>query len=94
MTEIPEEYRKKLENCYNADGQLLRYPSKRTLRPFVLARMAENFEFGRDYTEKEVNAIIKANIAFTDIELIRRELFEAGLLDRLRDGSRYWKSEE
>lgn len=46
-----------------------------------------------DISEKEVNAIISQNIAFSDVELLRRELIEAHLLSRLRDGSRYWKEQ-
>lgn len=49
------------------------------------------FEAGRQYTENEVNAIIKQNIAFSDIELIRREMFQLKLIGRLRDGSAYWR---
>lgn len=83
----------RLKGCYNEQGLLLRYPSKKSLRPLVLARLAEQFEPNRDYTEKEVNAILSQNIAFSDVELLRRELIEARLLNRLRDGSRYWKEQ-
>lgn len=41
--------------------------------------------------EKEVNEIIKQCISFTDVELIRREMYELKYLDRLKDGSAYWK---
>lgn len=80
-----------LRPFYDDEGRLLRYPSRRSLRLPVLTAIARGFEPGRDYTEKEVNGVIRAAIAFDDVELIRRELFEHRLLRRLRDGSRYWR---
>ena len=84
--------RKKADAFFDREGKLLRYPSKRSLRVFVLERVGTAFEEGRDYTEKEVNAIIRERFAFSDVELIRRELFEAHMLGRLPDGSKYWKN--
>ena len=37
--------------------------------------------------------MIKEQIAFSDIETIRRTLFDHGFLNRERDGSRYRKNE-
>ena len=48
----------------------------------------------RKYTDKEIHAIIRQNIAFTDIELIRREMFQYRLIGRLRDGSEYWAEKD
>ena len=84
--------RKKADAFFDQEGKLLRYPSKRSLRVFVLERVGTAFEEGRDYTEKEVNAIIRERFAFSDVELIRRELFEARILGRMPDGSKYWKN--
>lgn len=39
---------------------------------------------------KEINEIIRSNIAFGDIELVRREMYQYHFLGRLRDGSEYW----
>lgn len=84
-------YQKKMGNYYDAEGRLLQYPTKRPMRVLALTKIADCFEAGRQYTEKEVNAIIKQNIAFSDIELIRREMFQLKLIGRLRDGSAYWR---
>ena len=53
------------------------------------------FQEEREYgmTDQEINQIIREQIAFSDIELIRRELFDYAYLNRERDGSRYWKNE-
>ena len=88
-----KDYKQLADHAFDEHGRLKQYPSKRCVRENVLGRMAERFVFGKDYTEKEVNQIIQAQIAFSDIELIRRELIENAFLCRERDGSRYWKNE-
>ncbi len=86
-----EAYEKKLGMYYDAQGRLKQYPSKRPLREIALSKIAAHFEKDRIYTEKEVNEIIRQSISFSDVELIRREMFEKKLIGRLRDGSQYWK---
>lgn len=86
-----EEYIKKAERYFDDNGLLTQYPSKRPVREIVLERIAEKLVVDKDYTEKEVNRIIQEQISFSDIELIRRELYEYGFIGRERDGSRYWK---
>ena len=81
----------KLKSFYDKDGKLKQYPKKHTLRLIILDKIASSFEINKEYTEKEVNEIIKENISFNDIEYIRRELIETHLLNRLIDGSKYWK---
>lgn len=88
-----EEYEKKLKGYYDEAGRLTQYPSKRPMRVLALTRIAGQLESARKYTEKEVNEIIRANIAFGDIELVRREMYLYRLIDRLRDGSAYWLQE-
>lgn len=88
-----KDYNKMADNCMDDQGLLKQYPSKKPVREIVLGRIAEKFEYGKDYTEKEINQIIKEQIAFSNIELIRRELFDYAFLNRERDGSRYWKNE-
>ena len=63
------------------------------MRAIVLGKIAEGFEIGRTYTEKEVNSLIASFISFSDVELIRREMIENKLLFRIRDGSAYWKED-
>lgn len=82
-------YQKKLANYYDSNGRLSQYPTKRPMRVMALTKIADCFEPGRKYTEKEVNTIIKQNISFSDIELVRREMFQLKLIGRLRDGSAY-----
>ncbi len=85
------DYEKKILSYYNKEGKLSQYPTKRPLREIVLSRIAEQFVKDRTYTEKEINQIIISNIDFSDVETIRRELFQYGYIGRLKDGSKYWK---
>lgn len=85
------EYQHKLAVYYDEEGRLTQYPGKRPLRELALLKIADCFEPDRRYTEKEVNEIIRENISFSDVELIRREMFQSKLLGRLRDGSQYWR---
>ena len=84
-------YRKKLSVFYDTQGRLKQYPRKKSLRIMALARIADRFEKGRKYTEKEVNEIIMQNISFSDYAIIRREMFQQKLIGRLSDGSEYWR---
>jgi len=89
--ELQEKYQKRIKFYYDENGLLTQFPTKKPLREIVLARIAERFTDGAAYTEKQVNQIIAEQIAFSDIELIRRELYDGRYVDRLRDGSKYWK---
>jgi hypothetical protein len=58
----------------------------------LLDYLIQAFTPGVDYTEKEVNLIIRRfNV---DVAGLRRDLIDAGLLQRERDGSRYWRPME
>lgn len=92
--EMLEKYKGKLANYYNEAGKLTQYPSKKPIRVLALLKVAEDFEIGRIYTEKEVNEIIREHIAFSDHELIRREMYQYKLINRLPNGSQYWLEKE
>jgi len=76
------------------EGKIKQLPSKRETKHAVLAYLAGKFSENRDYTEKEVNAVIECWHDFGDYFLLRRELIDFGFLCRTRDGSRYWKEQE
>ena len=60
-------------------------PGSRTWR-FVLEKIAESFEWGRIYDEKEVNAILKE--IHPDAATVRRQLIDQKFL--MRERGRYW----
>lgn len=90
MEKDMELYSEKLKRYYDSENRLTQYPSKKPMRILALIQIVQKFDATRKYTEKEVNQIIKTSIAFSDIELIRREMFQCRLIGRLRDGSEYW----
>ena len=58
----------------------------------VNSTLLSKFQFGKEYSEKEVNNIIEAHHSFNNIALLRRELVSKRLLKRKDDGSKYWKT--
>ncbi len=83
-----------LERFLDEEGKIKQLPAKKEARLTVLAYLAEKFEAGRDYTEKEVNTIIDSWHTFGDYFLLRRELIDSALMQREPDGSRYWREEK
>ena len=63
------------------DGERIKaIPSKRSRKLLVLAWLVQRFERARDYTEAEVNELIKRS--HPDFATLRRELYDAYLMDR------------
>lgn len=74
------------------DGeQIKQLPTKETHKLQVLKYLTSKFEFGKDYAESQVNAMIDNWHTFGDYFILRRELIENGLLKRLPNGSKYWR---
>ena len=81
---------------YFTDGGVLKsWPSRksRNAQLAALERLSGAFESGLEYSEREVNDILKSRIAFEDYVLVRRELIDLGMLQRTRDCRSYWRSE-
>ena len=83
-----------IERFLDEEGKLKQLPSKKAVRDIAYAYLAEKFEFDRDYTEHEVNAILSSWHTFQDYFVLRRGLIESGWLQRMKDGSRYWRNPE
>jgi hypothetical protein len=89
-TEFPDEpqsERRVLDAAF-VGGRLVRVPTKRSRRLVILEHLAQRFEPGRRYTERQVNA----NLArvHDDTAALRRYLVDEGFMDRA-DGE-YWRS--
>lgn len=71
------------------DGDRLeRIPSNATKRRLVLEKIAQSFEPGRRYDERDVSFMIQ--LIYQDYAAIRRYMVEDGFMDRA-DGS-YWRT--
>ena len=69
--------------------RLREIPAQRKKRQVILRWLADQFEWERDYSEKEVNALLKRR--HEDTATLRRELIGERLM--ARDSGRYWRSE-
>lgn len=82
-----------LQHYLDDQHRLKEWPSKRNRGRFqqlALEYLATKFEPNTRYTERDVNALLNQHHTFGDPALLRRELFERGLVDRLSNGSAYW----
>ena len=91
---LDKDRQKILATFLNADGTIRQVPNSRTQGSkfqIVLEYLLAAFEPGAVYTEKEVNTILhRFN---QDVAGLRRDLIDAGMLARERDGSKYWRPE-
>lgn len=74
--------------AFFAGERLTQIPAARTKRLIVLDKLAGEFEPGRRYAEKEVNATLRS--WHEDVAALRRYLVDEGFLSR--ENSIYWRS--
>lgn len=79
-----------LKTIKNSDGIIVHWPRKKEEKKAVLLYLITKFQEGKEYTELEINMILKKWNSFGDHSLLRRELYEAFLLDRTPDCNKYW----
>jgi hypothetical protein len=89
VKEEPEDVRKVLKNFLNADGSLKQIPPQGNKLLILLNFIVDAFAFDANYTEKEVNTILRR--FHLDTAALRRYLVDNGLMAREGDGSRYWR---
>ena len=87
--EKPDDVRKVLKNFLNADGTLKQLPPQGNKLLIVLNFIVDAFAFDTNYTEKEVNTILRR--FHVDTAALRRYLVDNGLMARESDGTRYWR---
>jgi DNA-binding transcriptional ArsR family regulator len=82
--------RKVLETYLDAEGRLTAMPSQMKKRLVILQRLAEAFEPGKRYREREVNAVLRRT-SETEYVTLRRYLIDHRLLMRETGGRAYWR---
>jgi hypothetical protein len=87
--EKPEDVRKVLKSFLNADGSLKQIPPQGNKLLIILSFLVDAFAFDANYTEKEVNTILRR--FHVDTAALRRYLVDNGLMGRESDGTRYWR---
>ena len=78
--------RRMTQEAYFKDGRLLSIPPQAKARKYMLEKVAESFEWGRIYDEKEVNALLKT--LHPEAATLRRELVDSNIM--MRENGRYW----
>ena len=79
----PLDFRSQVIQKYMRDGRLLSWPSRFKRQYFVIEEISRRFEPGVEYSEREVDAILKA-IYPTDHCTLRRYLVDLRFIYRSR----------
>jgi hypothetical protein len=80
---------RELRPFVNVDGRITRWPARGKVQRMAIAYLATKFETGREYHEREVNAVLVEWHTFGDWALLRRLLFDWSYMDRESNGTRY-----
>jgi hypothetical protein len=83
--------RRVLTNYLLADGAIKEIPAQDKKLLVILRYLRDQFEPGRDYSEKEVNEIIAR--FHPDTASLRRAMIDCGLMKREAAGGKYWREE-
>ena len=85
--DVPEDEARVLRSYFRA-GRLTQIPTQRAKKLIVLDRLAQEFDVGLRYSERQVNAILRRFHA--DVASLRRFLVDEGFLDR--ESGVYWRA--
>jgi hypothetical protein len=85
--DVPEDEARVLRTYFRA-GRLTQIPTQRAKKLIVLDRLAQEFDVGLRYSERQVNAILRRFHA--DVASLRRYLVDEGFLDR--ESGVYWRA--
>jgi DNA-binding transcriptional ArsR family regulator len=83
-----DDERARVLSIYLVDGRLASIPTQRKRVIYILEELVTAFEYGRTYSEAEVNAILERY--HEDVATLRRELVGYRLL--ARDRGVYWRA--
>ena len=86
--DVPEDEARVLRTYLRA-GRLTQIPAQRSKKLIVLDRLAQEFDVGVRYSERQVNAILRR--FHPDVAALRRYLVDEGFLDR-EPGGDYWRA--
>ncbi|WNG35535.1 DUF2087 domain-containing protein [Archangium violaceum] len=84
----------KVARHFDGEGRLLRWPSRAPHLKLCLWVLWARIPSSRVLTEREINDVLNRWHVFGDHALLRRAMFEAGLVDRTQDGRKYRRIEQ
>lgn len=79
-----QEREKTLKTYLDENGALKQFPAREKKKIIILGEIVNNFKKDTEYSEKEVNKVLK-RIYEEDYPTIRRALIEYGFMDRSQD---------
>ncbi|MBO0141426.1 DUF2087 domain-containing protein [Agrobacterium sp. Ap1] len=79
---------------FDRDGRIIRWPGKRSQQELCLWFLWSKIPRGKVFSEREISAFLNGLHLFEDAALLRRDLFDLGLVTRNRDGSDYRRIEK
>lgn len=79
---------------FDRTGQIVRWPTKRSQQELCLWFLWSKIPRGRTFSEREISEFLNGLHLFGDAALLRRDLFDLGLVQRKRDGSDYRRIEK
>jgi len=80
-----------IEKLLDDENKIKRWPKKLIEKEVVIGYLANQFDFNSNYSEGDINLILKEHHSFDDIALLRRELIGRNYLSRIDNGSKYWR---
>ncbi|QBD75241.1 metalloregulator ArsR/SmtB family transcription factor [Ktedonosporobacter rubrisoli] len=81
-----QETRQRIVEIFFQEGRLLSIPNQHSKRRIILEELIHKFEWGRIYSEAEVNTLLKD--VYDDVSSLRRYLVDEHFM--LREHGRYW----
>ncbi|NNU63736.1 DUF2087 domain-containing protein (plasmid) [Rhizobium indicum] len=91
---VDEKLVDRVVRCFNDSRRLLRWPSRRSDQILVLWILWSQMPASVELSERDVSGLLQEKHLFGDYALLRRELYELGLVTRTRDGSVYRRVEQ
>ncbi len=79
---------------FDRNGHITRWPGKRSQQQLCLWYLWSKIPRGKVFSEREISAFLDSLHLFKDAALLRRDLFDLGLVSRNRDGSDYRRIEK
>ena len=71
-------------------GRLTQFPAKRSMKLLACQYLATKVAPDRRYTERELSDLLDDWMTFHDPATLRREMYDAHLIDRDKNGASYW----
>lgn len=84
---------RRLRRYFDAEGRLLRWPSKHSQVEPCMWAIWSKLPAGEVLGEASINSLLRDANLFDDHALLRRALIDYGMVSRTPDGRQYWRME-